>query len=92
MTTPTYTRTMAEVAESCSYGRLYRVLRPVGTRYIAVRYRRDSKKDLLYADNSERITLEKAKADVELLPGDFVFRSSDGIWASWKIREVPKET
>lgn len=78
-------RTIEEVLESVQFGKLYRLKRPVGDRWIAERCRR--KKGTLYASGGP-ITIDVL--DVEggrLAPaaGDFAFVDHGGTWSLWKL-------
>ena len=78
-----YHRTIDELFECLHYGKLYRIQKVCGGKYLCVRCKRSGKN--LYL-TSERITLINDKPKDRLpCPGDFAFVSTDGCWSHFAV-------
>jgi hypothetical protein len=86
-----YSRTTEELLECTSYGRLYRVQKICGGKFLCMRYRR--RKNTLVPDVNERITLSDHKSTIRPpRVGDFAFVSTDGVWSHFAVDRRKDET
>lgn len=89
--TEIHQRTMAEVAESTAYGKLYRCIKVMsnGNRLLLVRYRRDGKRGELYPDKTEKLVIERpGQIKRECKLGDLWFCDNRNEWSLWALREL----